>query len=168
MLWRKDELDMASIARQHYDAVFRFCARRVGVDRAADVSQETFLTAQKVLHKFRGDSTLSTWLFGIAMNECRRASRKHAIEPTTLLLEHDQVSQPSDEESIVNRHALSQAFSKLSAEHREVVLLHEIEGLTYEEAAEVLQVPVGTVKSRLHHAFQIMRRSLFVAEEVTR
>ncbi len=168
MLWKSNDLDMASIARQHYDAVFRFCARRVGVDRASDVSQETFLTAQKVLHKFRGDSTLSTWLFGIALNECRRATRKFAIEPVSLILETDQIQQSSGEDAIVDRHALAQALARLSSEHREVVILHEIEGLTYEEAAEILQVPVGTVKSRLHHAFQQMRRSLFVAEEATR
>ena len=61
---------------------------------------------------------------------------------------------------IVDREALRQALGKLSPEHREVVLLHEVEGLTYEDAAKVLDVPVGTVKSRLHHAFLNLRRML--------
>jgi len=159
---------MATIARQHYDAVFRFCARRVGIDRAADVSQETFLTAQKVLHKFRGDSSLTTWLFGIAHNECRRASRRTALEPMPLSIDSELSTNSDDESAIVDRHALSQALAKLTPEHREVVILHEIEGLTYEEAAVILQVPVGTVKSRLHHAFQQMRRALFSPEEAAK
>lgn len=159
---------MATIARQHYDAVFRFCARRVGPDRAADVSQETFLTAQRVLHKFRGESSLTTWLFGIAHNECRRERRRSVAEPLPLVVDLEIVANVQGESDIVDRHALNQALSKLSAEHREVVLLHEIEGLTYEEAAAILQVPVGTVKSRLHHAFQQMRRALFSTEEAAR
>jgi RNA polymerase sigma-70 factor (ECF subfamily) len=165
---RSTEGEMASIARQHYDAVFRFCARRVGIDRAADVSQDTFLTAQKVFHKFRGESNLTTWLFGIANNECRRISRKQRCEPVLLQIDPEGPADDGAESAIVDRHALQQALSKLSAEHREIVILHEIEGLTYEEAAAVLSVPVGTVKSRLHHAFLQLRRSLFTAEEAAR
>lgn len=163
------ESDMAAIARLHYDAVFRFCARRVGAERAADVSQDTFLTAQKALRKFRGESNLRTWLFGIANNECRRSRRKQSCEP--LLLDIDPecpAGAENSETSIVNRQALAEALGKLSHEHREVVVLHEIEGLTYEEAATVLDVPVGTVKSRLHHAFLNLRRSMFHAEEAAR
>ena len=165
---RSTEGEMASIARQHYDAVFRFCARRVGVDRAADASQETFLTAQKVFHKFRGESNLTTWLFGIAHNECRRLSRKQRFEPVLLEIDPERPSDGNSETAIVDRQALNQALCKLSPEHREIVILHEIEGLTYEEAALVLSVPVGTVKSRLHHAFLQLRRQLFAPEEVMR
>ena len=162
------EVEMASIARQHYDAVYRFCARRVGIDRAADASQETFLTAQRVLHKFRGESNLTTWLFGIAHNECRRLSRRQRCEPVLLEIDPECPSNQRNEDAIVDRQALAQVMAKLSPEHREIVILHEIEGLTYEEAAEILSVPVGTVKSRLHHAFLHMRRSLFPAEEAAR
>ncbi len=159
------ESDITEIARHHYDAVFRFCARRVGVDRAADVSQETFLTAQRALHRFRGDSNLRTWLFGIAHNECRRMSRRQRCEPLLLDMDPERPANAETEDSILDRHALSLALAKLSPEHREVVMLHEVEGLTYEEAATVLGVPTGTVKSRLHHAFLQLRRTLFTAEE---
>jgi len=168
MTTRSAEVEMADIARRHYDAVYRFCARRVGIDRAADVAQDTFLTAQKVFHKFRGESNLTTWLFGIAHNECRRVSRKLRCEPVLLEIDPESHSDSGSENAIVDRHAVNQVLSKLSAEHREVVILHEIEGLTYEEAASILCVPVGTVKSRLHHAFAQMRRSLFPVEEATR
>ena len=132
------------------------------------MAQDTFLTAQKVLHKFRGESNLTTWLFGIANNECRRVSRKQRLEPLLLEIDPERTSLEGCETEIVDRNALEQALAKLSPEHREIVLLHEIEGLTYEEAASILSVPVGTVKSRLHHAFLQMRRSLFPAEEVAR
>lgn len=152
-------LDISEIAKQHYALVYRFCARRVGVDAAQDAAQETFLTAQRVLRKFRGDSTLRTWLLGIAHNECRRVSRNRRLEAPCIEL----IEVPDDapfEQMIVDRQALGEALNKLSPEHREVVLLHEVEGLSYDEAAEIIGVPAGTVKSRLHHAFLNLRKSL--------
>ena len=90
------------------------------------------------------------------------------LDPMLLDIDPDVPASGNSETSIVDRHALSEALGKLSNEHREVVVLHELEGLTYEEAAHVLQIPVGTVKSRLHHAFQQMRRTLFQTEEAKR
>jgi RNA polymerase sigma-70 factor (ECF subfamily) len=157
---------MATIAREHYEAVYRFCARRVGMERAADVAQETFLTAQRALSKFRGESSLSTWLIGIAHNECRRASRQMRTEPLLLDVDPARPSSERSEETLVDREALRAALARLSEEHREVVVLHELEGLTYEEIAVIVGVPVGTVKSRLHHAFLNLRKVLMPAEEV--
>lgn len=151
--------DIAEIAKQHYALVFRFCARRVGVDAAQDAAQETFLTAQRVIGKFRGDSTLRTWLLGIANNECRRVCRNRKLDAPCIELT-DAPDKGSFDQMIVDRHALSEALNKLSPEHREVVLLHEVEGLSYDEAAAVIGVPAGTVKSRLHHAFLNLRKSL--------
>lgn len=163
----RDLRDITAIAREHYDTVYRFCARRVGIDAAADTAQETFITAQRALSRFRGASSLSTWLLGIAHNECRRMARKRRCEPPTIELT-ETGSDEHHEETIINRHALQEALAKLSPEHREVVLLHEVEGLSYEEAAIVLSIPVGTVKSRLHHAFANLRKSLTEFREVAR
>ena len=154
-------LDIGEIAKQHYDLVYRFCARRVGIDAAQDAAQDTFLTAQRVLRKFRGDSTLRTWLLGIANNECRRLSRNRRLEtPSIQLQDWNDNAGGNPAEMIVDRHALTEALNKLSSEHREVVLLHEVEGLSYDEAAAIIGVPAGTVKSRLHHAFLNLRKSL--------
>jgi RNA polymerase sigma-70 factor (ECF subfamily) len=152
-------MDIGAAAREHYDSVFRFCARRIGQESAADAAQETFLTAHRVARKFRGESSVTTWLFGIAHNECRRIARQRKLEPARVCFieEHSQASQES---LLIDRQALAEALTKLSPEHRDVVLLHELDGLTYEEAAQVLNVPVGTVKSRLHHAFLQLRRTL--------
>lgn len=150
--------NIEAIARGHYDLVFRFCARRVGQDLAQDAAQDTFLTAQKALKRFRGDSTIQTWLLGIAHNECRRLSRKKRIEPTSLDFHND--GGPSPEGAWIDRHALREALLTLSQDHRDAVFLVELDGLTYDEAATVIGVPAGTVKSRLHYAFQHLRRAL--------
>jgi RNA polymerase sigma-70 factor (ECF subfamily) len=87
--------------------------------------------------------------------------RKERIQPVTLEIDPASAVYDHAESNIIDRYALRQAMSKLSPEHHEVVVLHELDGLTYEEAAAVLGVPVGTVKSRLHHAFLNLRKSLF-------
>lgn len=155
------------LVRTHYAAVYRFCARRLGPTLAQDAAQETFLTAQRGYRRFDGRSSVATWLFGIAHNHCRNLARKARQELPTendWLCEHVETG---TEKKLIDRHALRQALGALSAEHREVVLLHEVEGLTYGEAASVLGVPEGTVKSRLHHAFQNLRSALLGGEEVS-
>lgn len=150
---------MAEIAVDLYPSVYRFCVRRIGPDLAADAAQETFLIAQRSIRKFDGSSALSTWLFGIALNTCRNLARKRRMD---ISYEHAW-SVPAGgpgESTLVNRENLRNALNKLSPAHLEVVLLHEVEGMTYEEAAKVLGIPVGTVKSRLHHAFLDLRRTL--------
>ena len=72
----------------------------------------------------------------------------------------------SQESELINREILRQAMSKLSDEHREVVTLHEIDGFTYEEIAQITNIPVGTVKSRLFHAFTNLRKAIYTPEEV--
>ena len=128
---------MARIVREHYSLVFRFCARRVGAELAQDAAQETFLTAHKSIRRFDGRSAFSTWLLGIAHNHCRNLSRKHGHEAAWL----DGIDKAMDsgERSLIDRHALREALAKLSPEHREAVLLHEIEGLTYDEAVKRLK-----------------------------
>ncbi|MBI3721020.1 MAG: RNA polymerase sigma factor [Fimbriimonas ginsengisoli] len=152
-------LDICQIARDHYDAVYRFCARRIGVEHAADLAQETFLTAQRALGRYEGRSELKIWLFGIAHNECRRMARDRRLKPTPMQLDEAPDGQDA-EQTLIDREALRCALDRLSPEHRQVVLLREVEGLSYEEAGKVLGIPEGTVKSRLHHAFLLLRKSL--------
>ena len=153
-------LTIAELADAHYAIVYRFCARRVGTELAKDAAQETFLTAQRRLKDFRGESSVQVWLLGIANNHCRNLSRKTRKESPLMEAWDCNDERAEGASQIVDREALRQALGKLSPEHREVVLLHEVEGLTYEDAAKVLDVPVGTVKSRLHHAFLNLRRLL--------
>lgn len=151
--------DIETLVSENYARVYRFCARQVGSDDAADIAQETFVTMQKSLKRFNGKSSVTTWLLGIALNHCRNHRRKKENLNVAI---HDwfDASGHSPESAVVDSVVLYKALEKLSHEHREVVLLHEIEELTYGEIAELTGVPEGTVKSRLHHAFQKLRTEL--------
>lgn len=156
---RGDRAALEELVREHYARVYRFCARRIGDDWAADATQETFVTMQRTLKNFKRASTLDTWLLGIAHNHCRNLARKKGKE---FQATETWLSQLADRQShsVIDREALKAAMAQLSDEHREVVLLHEVEELRYADIAEILGVPEGTVKSRLHHAFLNLRRWL--------
>lgn len=152
----KPTLDIEALAETHYDSVWQFCYRRVGTTLAADATQDTFLTALRRKDTYRGDAEPKIWLFGIAHNVCRNLRRAHKSESP--LTDH---ADPGDRvDTIHTRGALVTALERLSPEHREVVVLHELDSLSYSEIAAVLGVPPGTVKSRLHHAFLNLRKLL--------
>jgi RNA polymerase sigma-70 factor (ECF subfamily) len=154
---------MAKLVSDHYAVVFRFCARRVGQELAKDAAQETFLTAQRRLSAFQNRSSQSTWLLGIAQNHCRNIARKKRLE---FSFSECWQTTPSAESGLIDLAILRSALLQLSVEHREAVVMHEIEGLTYDEIAEILKVPSGTIKSRLHHAFENLRKALSPRTEV--
>jgi RNA polymerase sigma-70 factor, ECF subfamily len=148
---------------EHYAQVFRFCARRIGQQAAADITQEVFLTMQQTIKRFESRSSFSTWLLGIANNHCRNHARKAKAE--WLPLETWFSPSVSFESQIINTEFINTALAKLSEEHREVIVLHELDGLTYPEIATLLKIPEGTVKSRLHHAFQQLRTTYAPQQE---
>jgi RNA polymerase sigma-70 factor (ECF subfamily) len=147
---------MAEIVRRHYAEVYRFCSRIVGVQAAEDAAQETFAKAVPAIRKFRGDCSTRTWLFGIALNICRNDRRK--MKPTLPLQDWDMAHDSTA--NLVDAEALRNALAQLDDAHRDAVVLHEVEGLTYEECARVLDIPAGTVKSRLFYAFEKLRQLL--------
>jgi RNA polymerase sigma-70 factor, ECF subfamily len=133
---------------------------------ALDIVQDTFIKAYQSLDKFKGDSSFYTWVYRIAVNLCidhqRRESRYVQLGADADDA-GDDVVPPSPEEIERNepfertRSAeigvhLSQAINELTAEHRAVILLREVDGLSYEEISQVLECPKGTVMSRLHYA----------------
>ncbi len=150
---------MEALVQEHYALVARFCMRRLGPDHGPDAAQETFVQMTKAIKRYREDARFETWLLGIAHNICRREARRRKKE---IAVPDDWIDSGISDSSrqIVDREALKQALSKLSEEHREAVLLHEVEGLKYREIADLLGVPEGTVKSRIHHAFQHLRSNL--------
>lgn len=163
----KAGIDMAEVVRTHYEDVWRFCARQLGDEMASDAAQETFVTAQQRWRHFEGRSALKTWLFGIALNHCRNLGRKRRREEPIDWLEGT-ASPARPEDEAIDRERLRSALATLSQEHRDVVLLHEIEGFPYHEIGAMLRIPTGTVKSRLHHAFAHLRRALQAGEEFAR
>jgi RNA polymerase sigma-70 factor (ECF subfamily) len=129
---------------------------------AADVVQDAFLSAYQSLHAFKGDAEFFTWLYRIAFNAAISLRRKRKPAGSLDAAGADSGFEPADESEYVRPgHALQRseedeillaALAKLSAEHREVLAMKDLDGLRYEEIAEVLGVPIGTVRSRLHRA----------------
>jgi len=138
------------------------------VDNAADaedVTQEIFVSLYRSIGSFRGDSTLATWTYRVAYNHCLKHLGR--ATPATESFDegvHELPDAGNDPARGVVRSELTDqvylALDKLSLLHRDVIILHELHGLTYRECADVLGVPVGTVKSRLANAFRCLRGSL--------
>ena len=133
---------------------------------AEDLTQEIFLDLFHCAASFRGESSLGTWVYRVAINHCLRFREKSGRLPDQLPAEYecaDPQSASGPEQSAVRRELSGQverALGRLSPLHRDVVILHELHQLTYQECASVLQIPVGTVKSRLSNAFAALRTTL--------
>ncbi len=144
-------------------------------DDAADVVQDAFLNAFQSLHTFKGDAEFFTWLYRIAFNTAISLKRKK--RPSLSLEAHAgetgiDPDDPSDYvrpgfalERTEDERQLSEAIARLSPEHREVLILKDLEGLKYEVIAELLGVPIGTIRSRLHRARLELRDLLVPLEE---
>jgi RNA polymerase sigma-70 factor, ECF subfamily len=149
--------------QQYGDRVYRFCHRLCAhAADAEDLAQEVFLAAYQGLDRFAGRSSLTTWLFRIAVYRWQRL-RSSAGAHTLPLLE-DQLSSAADPALTgVQRVSLEQALNALPDPLREAFLLVKAEGFKYREAAQVLDIPQGTVQSRVHDA--VMRLRTLLQEE---
>jgi RNA polymerase sigma-70 factor, ECF subfamily len=147
------------LVERHRDIVFRVAARIVGPDNAEDVSQDTFLRAFHRLDQFRGTASFRTWLLQITQNTAlnslawaRRRPTETAAE-TPDLPDHDPVRQPVTElERRERQRRLELKLTGLRPEYRSLLVLRDLEGLSYDEIADVLEMPLGSVKGRLHRA----------------
>jgi RNA polymerase sigma-70 factor (ECF subfamily) len=128
------------------------------VDSAKDVAQDVFIAVFRGLTKFRGESSLKTWIYQITLRTAGRHSVKRKKRPATGL-DFDELHGGEPADSAATLAELSAALAALPLEARTVLALVAIEGLSHEAAAEVLGIPVGTVWSRLHNA----RRKLAAA-----
>lgn len=147
--------------------VHRLVRRYVETADADDITQEIFVDVFRHIGGFRGDAALSTWLYRLAVNRCLRyCQREKNRETLPLEEERDALHEAADDTPF--RHAVQSetadkvhcAVDRLPVGQRDVVILCELHGLTYQECASVLEIPVGTVKSRLSNAFKKLRESL--------
>jgi RNA polymerase sigma-70 factor (ECF subfamily) len=122
-----------------------------------DVAQEVFLKAYANLAKFRGESGFFTWLYRIAVNEALRARKRRAFANADALPEVEAPPPAPSEEDAPTLATLEKLLRKLSDEFRSIVVLRDVEGLSYSEIAETLEIPIGTVESRLFRARQELR-----------
>lgn len=159
-----------SEALTHLDTLLR-AANRLGRDfqDGEDIVQETYLRAWKYFDSFDSGTNCRAWLFGIMFNVIRARRGKQAKRPEIPLMEDESAEYQRSNvltfdplKQIEGREVL-EAASKLSEDHRAVLGLIVVEEFSYQEAATVLEVPVGTVMSRLHRARLELRRRLITA-----
>ena len=139
------------------------------VDLVEDIAQETFIRAYRALHQFRGDAQFYTWLYRIAVNTAKKslmdmkrnpvitesALRSGADEDETSVMDNELTSEETPETVLAAKEiaaAVNVAMEALPEDLRQAVTLREIEGLSYEDIAEVMGCPIGTVRSRIFRA----------------
>lgn len=149
----------------------RLIARMVrDPDTVQDIAQETFIRAYRALPQFRGESAFYTWLYRIAVNTAKRslvtAKRSPIVTESSLHADGDDGQETSRIENVLSdgstpeavlaskeiAEAVNAAIGELSEELRQAIVLREIEGLSYEEIAEAMGCPIGTVRSRIFRA----------------
>jgi RNA polymerase sigma factor (sigma-70 family) len=166
------DIDFRDLVRRHQKSMHAFILRRIGNSSdAEELAQQTFVVAATSIATFRGESALSTWLYGVAMNLVRNhlsrePARRYRFEDSSALddvgcsgatphehLEHKQLAA-----------TLEQEMRALPMAMREVLTLVGMNELSYEDAAVLLSVPVGTVRSRLSRARELLRERLVAAD----
>ena len=177
---RGDPHAFARLVALHEGMVFNLAARLLGeTEDARDVAQEVFLQVFRTLGRFEGRSSLKTWIYRIVVNQCRnrqrwwrrrRKERSCPIEDLTAademqLAQHGPEGPVERLERRERARSVHRALARLGFEHRAVLLLREVEGLSCEEIAAALAIPQGTVKSRLSRARDALRQALAVGAE---
>ena len=163
VLAHEDHQAFGELVRRNQSPVRAFLTRMTRGDAhlADDLAQETFLKAWQKLQTFRGGAKFSTWLFGIAINEFRGAARRRkelALEDLA-----EAAPEPAAPSATPNSHLrldLTDALQRLSSDERAAILLCCQNGLSHEEAAQVLDCPLGTVKTNILRGKEKLKRRL--------
>jgi len=169
-----DEAACADLVAEHQRMVVQLAVNLLGDrDEALDLSQEVFLRVFRTIHRFRGQSSLRTWIYRIAVNQARNRHRfwrrRHRADQVSLdqhIAMHGEFLSGGDsgpDRMLAQKElarTLQTALDRLPFDQRTAIVLREIDGLSYEEIAYSLGVAVGTVKSRLTRARQALRSEL--------
>jgi RNA polymerase sigma-70 factor (ECF subfamily) len=164
-----DRSAFAQLMERHERRIYNLCLRMVGdLDDASDATQDAFLTAYRRLSSFRGEAAFTTWLHRVAVNASYDLLRKRGRAP---VLSNDP---PAEEERVAPApdHAdettdaieVQRALLAIPEEFRAPLILHDAQDVPVQQVADILGVPVGTVKSRLHRGRIALARALEVGE----
>ncbi len=155
--------EFARAALGYVPEVFRVARRLCGDSEvAADLTQETFLQAWKSFHRFEPGTNCRAWLYRILVNVWSHERRRRTREPVLLstdAVDVETASDPPVPDHLTGTQVL-EAVNRLPPSHRSIVILADVEDLSYREIAEILQIPVGTVMSRLSRARRALRQEL--------
>ena len=165
---RGDEGAFQELVDRYKDLVYSIIARAVqDRSRAEDLAQDVFLRVHRGLPYFRGEARLSTWIYRIVANVCVQEQIRpagpaslHRVEPKRAWERDGPPVSDRRFGDLELRDRLEKAIARLPANYRLVVAAHYLDGVQYEELAEALQLPLGTVKTQLHRAKQQLRRLL--------
>ena len=161
-----DSTAFEELVRAYQDRVYNLCRYMLRDPRdGQDAAQDVFLKAYRALGGFKPDSSLYTWIYRIAVNTCldyKRKSRREALKHKSLAEASRSAEpfSPQTHESKDAAEAIQQALASLKEQSRAVIVLREIEELSYEEIAQVLNISVGAVKSRVSRAREELRHIL--------
>ena len=168
-----DASALETLLVRYQPRLYRFSLRMCGnVDEAGDVAQDSLISMARSLRDFRGDASVSSWLYTIARRNCIRKRRRSKFAPAREESLDAPASEtagrvtdpsPTPEQSATNREieiALTRAIDALDPPQREVLVLRDVEGLSAPEVARILEISVDAVKSRLHRARLAVRRQL--------
>ncbi len=165
--------DFSKVYDEYHPKIVRYLARLVGYSEAEDASQEVFVKISRSLHKFRGESSLSTWVYRIATNTAMDYLRKPSSKGSGHSSEEKEVPDDEDAGLMDDRPLLDTLLMRkdmndcirgivegLPADYRSVLVLSEFEGLTNSEIAEIVGISLDTAKIRLHRARTKLRKAL--------
>ncbi|OZI33071.1 RNA polymerase subunit sigma [Bordetella genomosp. 1] len=164
----EDDKLLRDLVREHSGRLQRFIVKHIGnTSDAEDLAQQAFLEAARSYRSFRGESQLSTWLYGIALNLVRNhlsrsPQRRYDFTSDDALEQHASATPTPEQaaEQNQNMRLLQEALAELPPNMRDVLLMVGMDDVSYEEAAVLLTVPVGTVRSRLSRARSSLREKL--------
>ena len=164
-----DKEAFSTLVKRHETRVYNVCLRILGNrEDARDATQEAFLTALRKLSQFRGDAAFTTWLHRVAVNACYDALRKRKRQPMLHLATDDDHQRevepgppvPDPADALAAGIDVARALAQVPEDYRVALVLADVRDLPYEEIARVLNVPLGTVKSRVHRGRIALARAL--------
>lgn len=169
-LQKRDEAAFEELIRQYEKKVYTLCFRMCGnSEDAEEAAQDAFLALWRGIDRFRQESTLSTWIYRLATNACIDTLRRRKKQSGSVSLDDEELfvdavdTSPQPQETVEHREAqklLQEDLSALPEEYRKVLILREIEGLSYTEIAESASIELGTVKSRISRGRSLLRNFL--------
>jgi RNA polymerase sigma-70 factor, ECF subfamily len=152
------------LVERHERRVYNLALRMTGREEdARDATQEAFLTALRKLSSFRGEAAFTTWMHRVTINACYDLLRKRQRAPLLDRLPDHQIEPPpapDHADSTIAAIDVQRAIMEVAEDFRAVLLLHDVQDLAYEDIALALDIPIGTVKSRLHRGRIALARAL--------